>query len=52
LKICPLRGLQWMRKRPLQWNEQMYIVHDFAHPEYTQRVSRPDEGALYALPQG
>jgi hypothetical protein len=49
MKICQLRALRWMRKRPAQWNEQMYIIHDFAHPRYTQRVSIPDEGGLFGL---
>lgn len=33
-KIAKLPHLHWMRPLPAYWNEQVYVFHDFAHPDY------------------
>jgi hypothetical protein len=38
-KIAKIPHLGWMRPRPAAWNEQMYVMHDFTHPEYTRNIT-------------
>jgi hypothetical protein len=38
MKICPLANLRWMRAFPARWNDQIFIVHDFAHPSYGTNI--------------
>ena len=33
-KLCPIHLLRHMRLIPAPWNDQMYVMHDFAHPLY------------------
>ena len=44
-KLSKIPHLTWMRERAAAWNEQMYVMHDFAHPEYTRNVT--PEGARH-----
>lgn len=37
-KICPLANLRWTRAHPALWNDQFYVMHDFAHPSYTTNI--------------
>lgn len=34
IKIAPEHGLAHKRKVPAQWNDQIYVIHDFEHPDY------------------
>lgn len=34
MKIVPFAGLRWMRQSPAYWHEMVYVLHDFAHPQY------------------
>jgi len=38
-KIAKLANLAWMRVHQSQWNEQIYIYHDFHHPLYTRLIT-------------
>jgi hypothetical protein len=38
-KICPLHLLRHMRIHPAQWNDEMYVMHDFKHPLYCRNVT-------------
>lgn len=38
-KIAKIPHLVWIRERPAAWNEQMYVMHDFSHPDYTRNVT-------------
>ena len=40
-KIEPIHGLRAKRDLPADWNDAMYAVHDFDHPQYDQYVG-PD----------
>jgi hypothetical protein len=33
-KLCPLNLLRNTRANPAAWNDQIYVMHDFAHPLY------------------
>jgi hypothetical protein len=46
-KIGKLSNLNWTRPLPSAWCEQMYALHDFAHPLYGKLV---DVGVLYRPP--
>ena len=37
-KICPINMFRYMRIHDERWNEQIYVLHDFAHPLYTKNV--------------
>jgi hypothetical protein len=42
-KIAKLNGLSWMRRHAAQWNEQIYVFHDFQHPLYSRLVTPEGE---------
>jgi hypothetical protein len=42
-KICQLVNLRWMHPYPAEWHEQTYVMHDFAHPLYTQRLRKIEQ---------
>jgi len=49
LSVIP--SLRVMRPRPSWWNEQMFILHDFAHPQYTTLITpEGDEYRQLRLP--
>ncbi|GMG87730.1 hypothetical protein MNKW57_20510 [Biformimicrobium ophioploci] len=37
-KLAPIHGMQYTRKRPARWNEQIYIHHSFSHNQYAMYV--------------
>src|ERR1700730_17079165 len=37
-KICKINGLRCTRPMQEHWVEQIYVMHDFAHPEYCTNV--------------
>ena len=37
-KICRFEQLRLARERWEVWQDRIYVFHDFAHPDYTQRV--------------
>lgn len=39
MKICKIRGLSYIRASWSNWHDQMYCLHDFAHPLYTANVA-------------
>ena len=41
-KIAQLLGLKYKRRIPSVWNDQIYLVHDFTHPKYSQ-YCHPDD---------
>ncbi|MFN0169841.1 MAG: hypothetical protein ACKV22_25745 [Bryobacteraceae bacterium] len=51
MKLCPVRHLRHIRPRPAFWHEQMYVMHDFSHPQYGQNV-RPRDESTRQLPLG
>lgn len=38
-KLCPVAHLRTQRQLPARWNEQIYVCHDFEHPDYTKNVA-------------
>jgi hypothetical protein len=50
-KICPLHQLRHMRIHPAQWNDQIYVMHDFKHPLYCTNVT-PAGDQYRQLPLG
>ena len=48
-KICPLANLRWTRAHPASWNDQIYVMHDFAHPAYTTNIKGRAETVQLAL---
>lgn len=48
-KICPLANLRWMRAHPARWNDQMYVMHDFAHPSYVVNIKPKHETGSLSL---
>ena len=38
-KLCPIHLLRNMRIVPRPWNDQMYVMHDFAHPLYGVNIT-------------
>jgi hypothetical protein len=38
-KISKIPHLAWIRPMPAAWNEQMYVMHDFAHPDYSRNIT-------------
>ncbi len=49
-KLCPFHLLRHMRLIPAGWNDQIYVLHDFAHPLYcvniTQKNNLPTQQSL------
>jgi hypothetical protein len=43
LHIAPFNGLRHLRTIPARWNEQMFVFHDFEHPDYCRPVIPPGE---------
>lgn len=43
-KIAKIPHLHRMRRYPADWNEQLYVFHDFEHPAYCTNIRR--NGAL------
>ena len=39
-KIAAIPHLHRMRQYPADWNEQLYVFHDFDHPEYCTNIRR------------
>ncbi len=39
-KIAKFPYLSWLRAVAAQWNDQIYVFHDFEHPLYTQMLTR------------
>ncbi len=33
-KIAPIHMLRQMRAHPAAWNDMIYVMHDFSHPQY------------------
>lgn len=42
-KLSQIPDLSWMRRVPAKWNEQIYVLHDFDHPQYGELVTPKDE---------
>ncbi|HXW93459.1 MAG TPA: hypothetical protein VEK33_23115 [Terriglobales bacterium] len=42
-KLCPIHLLRHMRLVPAPWNDQMYVMHDFAHPLYCANLTPKTE---------
>jgi hypothetical protein len=49
MQICPIRGLRHKRPRPAMWNEKMYALHDFSHPEYNKPINPLSPSELSGL---
>lgn len=45
-KISRLANLRWMQPYPAEWHEQMYVMHHFSHPLYTQRLRKREDNQL------
>jgi hypothetical protein len=43
MHIAPFNGLRHMRPIPARWNEQMFVFHDFEHPDYCRPVIPPGQ---------
>jgi len=37
-KLAPINGLRYLRPMPARWNEQIYLLHDFSHPQYSTYI--------------
>jgi len=44
-KICPIHMFRYMHPSPAAWHEQMYLLHDFRHPQYCVNIT--PEGASH-----
>jgi hypothetical protein len=42
-KLCPIHMLRHTRPHQNAWNEQMYALHDFAHPLYCTNITLPGD---------
>jgi hypothetical protein len=42
-KLCPIHMLRHMRPHQETWNDQMYVLHDFEHPLYSQLITGAGE---------
>ena len=38
-KLAQVANLRWTREYARAWNEQMYVLHDFEHPQYSQNIT-------------
>ena len=36
IKISPEQVLAHKRKVPAPWNDQIFVIHDFDHPDYSK----------------
>lgn len=45
LKIHPIRGLRYKRPVPAMWNDKMFALHDFSHPDYNTPINPNDPSA-------
>jgi hypothetical protein len=43
-KLCKLPHLRLMREHPAAWQEQIYVLHDFAHSLYCTNITAPHHG--------
>lgn len=43
LKICQIHKLKWTRYKQKAWNEQIYVLHDFKHPLYSNMITPSGE---------
>jgi hypothetical protein len=41
-KLAPINGLRHKRVVPAPWNDNIYALHRFDHPDYGVYVGRPD----------
>lgn len=41
-KIRPVRGLRYKRPVPAMWNDKIFALHDFSHPDYSRPIN-PNE---------
>lgn len=39
IKLSPIHLLRGMRPHPESWNDQIYVLHDFHHPEYNTNIT-------------
>ncbi|MBV9301130.1 MAG: hypothetical protein JOY53_03340 [Acidobacteriaceae bacterium] len=39
MKLSPIHLLRGMRPHPQAWNDQIYILHDFEHPDYNTNLT-------------
>jgi len=42
IKVSAVNGLRHKRRIPADWNDQIYVAHDFAHPGYNATVHPAD----------
>jgi len=42
LKIDPVNGLRHKRRVPAPWNDQIFVAHDFSHPQYDVHIHPSD----------
>ncbi len=42
IKVAPVNGLRHKRRIPAAWNDQIYVSHDFTHPQYDAHVHPVD----------
>jgi hypothetical protein len=50
-KLGAVPSLRATRPRPSAWNEQMFVFHDFDHPEYTTLIT-PEGDSYRQIPLG
>ncbi len=48
-KLCPIHLLRHMRLIPAAWNDQMYIMHDFSHPDNCVNITPKDDSHIQHL---
>lgn len=49
-KLTQIAGLNWTRRRPARWNEQIYVHHAFAHAKYNTYVHADSNRQLKITP--
>ena len=49
-KITPISNLHHKRRIPAAWNDQMYIFHDFQHPDYNRHILPDKNWQLPLMP--
>lgn len=45
-KLSPIHLLRHTRRNPAPWNDQMYVMHDFEHPQYCINVTPKDDAYI------
>jgi hypothetical protein len=40
-KLAPIHGLRHKRPVPAIWNDQIWVLHNFKHPEYSTYIPQP-----------